>query len=92
MNVVKRDGRKEPVSFDKITQRIDKLCYGLSTDHVCATQIAQKSRQSLMQAIAAVQAKVDAVLTNYPRHCFIFLGPTERVEALQSCPVVGVAL
>ena len=26
MNVVKRDGRKEPVMFDKITARISKLC------------------------------------------------------------------
>lgn len=30
MHVVKRDGRQEPVMFDKITTRIRKLCYGLS--------------------------------------------------------------
>ncbi len=30
MNVVKRDGRKEPVMFDKITSRVRKLCYGLN--------------------------------------------------------------
>lgn len=30
MFVVKRDGRKESVKFDKITARITKLCYGLS--------------------------------------------------------------
>ncbi len=29
MYVVKRDGRKEPVKFDKITARIIKMCYGL---------------------------------------------------------------
>jgi ribonucleoside-diphosphate reductase alpha subunit len=29
MHVVKRDGRKEPVKFDKITARIVKMCYGL---------------------------------------------------------------
>lgn len=29
MYVVKRDGRKEPVKFDKITARIVKMCYGL---------------------------------------------------------------
>lgn len=29
MFVVKRDGRKESVKFDKITARIKKLCYGL---------------------------------------------------------------
>jgi ribonucleoside-diphosphate reductase alpha chain len=30
MYVVKRDGHKEPVMFDKITDRIKKLCYGLN--------------------------------------------------------------
>lgn len=29
MYVVKRDGRKEAVKFDKITARIIKMCYGL---------------------------------------------------------------
>jgi ribonucleoside-diphosphate reductase alpha chain len=30
MYVVKRDGRKEPVMFDKITDRVRKLCYELN--------------------------------------------------------------
>lgn len=30
MFVIKRDGRKESVQFDKITARIKKLCYGLN--------------------------------------------------------------
>ena len=30
MFVLKRDGRKEPVMFDKITARVRKLCYGLN--------------------------------------------------------------
>jgi ribonucleoside-diphosphate reductase alpha chain len=30
MYVIKRDGHKEPVMFDKITDRIKKLCYGLN--------------------------------------------------------------
>ena len=32
MFVIKRDGRKEPVHFDKITARITKLSYGLNPD------------------------------------------------------------
>lgn len=32
--VVKRDGRKEDVHFDKITSRIQKLSYGLNMDFV----------------------------------------------------------
>tara|TARA_Y100000739_G_scaffold130733_2_gene112626 strand:+ start:1310 stop:3793 length:2484 start_codon:yes stop_codon:yes gene_type:complete len=30
MDVLKRDGKKEPVMFDKITARVRKLCYGLN--------------------------------------------------------------
>lgn len=30
MYVLKRDGRKEEIMFDKITARIRKLCYGLN--------------------------------------------------------------
>ncbi len=30
MFVIKRDGKKEPMMFDKITSRVRKLCYGLN--------------------------------------------------------------
>ena len=30
MFVLKRDGKKEPVMFDKITSRVKKMCYGLN--------------------------------------------------------------
>jgi hypothetical protein len=32
MYVVKRDGKQEPVHFDKITSRINKLSYGLNAE------------------------------------------------------------
>lgn len=41
MFVVKRDGRKEAVHFDKITSRIQKLAWNLS-DHVEPVEVAQK--------------------------------------------------
>ena len=31
MYVVKRNGRRESVHFDKITSRVSKLCYGLNS-------------------------------------------------------------
>lgn len=43
MFVVKRDGRKEAVAFDKITSRISKLCYGLDPAFVEPVVIAQKA-------------------------------------------------
>lgn len=44
MFVVKRDGRKEDVKFDKITSRINKLCYGLDSRFVDSIKISQKVR------------------------------------------------
>ena len=41
MQVVKRSGKREDVSFDKITARIKKLCYGLSK-YVDSIEIAKK--------------------------------------------------
>jgi hypothetical protein len=41
MFVIKRDGRKQPVHFDKITSRIKKLCYGLHS-LVDPAEVAQK--------------------------------------------------
>jgi hypothetical protein len=35
-----------------------------------------------LDKIESMRGKVDAVLANYPDHCFIFLGPTDRIEAL----------
>ncbi|TMW55706.1 hypothetical protein Poli38472_010588 [Pythium oligandrum] len=42
MYVLKRDGRQEDVSFDKITARISKLCDGLNADYVDPVKITQK--------------------------------------------------
>ena len=42
MNVIKRDGRKEPIMFDKITARLRKLCYGLDTSYVNIIEVSKK--------------------------------------------------
>ena len=42
MFVIKRDGSKEPVRFEKISNRIRKMTYGLNSDYVDAMEIAQK--------------------------------------------------
>ena len=42
MFVKKRDGSKEAVRFDKISNRIRKVTYGLNSDFVDAMEIAQK--------------------------------------------------
>jgi hypothetical protein len=50
MYVLKRDGRKEPVKFDKITARINKLSYGLNTQF-CDPVSAPWPRAFAQQAI-----------------------------------------
>lgn len=42
MYVIKRDGRREAVHFDKITRRISHLCFGLNADYCSPIGIAQK--------------------------------------------------
>jgi ribonucleoside-diphosphate reductase alpha chain len=42
MHVIKRDGSKEPVRFEKIANRIRKMTYGLNTDYVDPVGVAQK--------------------------------------------------
>lgn len=51
MYVVKRDGRKESVKFDKITARIAKLCYGLNANYVDSAAVAQKVIQGVYDGI-----------------------------------------
>ena len=52
MLVIKRDGRKESVKFDKITARIDKLSYGLNTDFVKTIEIAKKVIDGLYDGVS----------------------------------------
>jgi ribonucleoside-diphosphate reductase alpha chain len=42
MYVIKRDGRRESIKFDKITARIEKLCYGLDAIFVQPIDVAKK--------------------------------------------------
>ena len=50
MFVAKRDGRKEPVMFDKITARIRKLCYGLNK-LVDPTKVAMRVIEGLYDGV-----------------------------------------
>lgn len=67
MYVLKRDGRKETVKFDKITARIQKLCYGLS-DLVNPTNVAMKVIEGIYDGVTtseldSLAAEVAASLT-----------------------------
>ncbi|HSQ84980.1 MAG TPA: ATP cone domain-containing protein, partial [Desulfobacterales bacterium] len=51
MQVIKRNGKREDVSFDKITARIKKLCYGLNPDYVVPVEIAKKVVQGIYDGV-----------------------------------------
>ena len=50
MYVVKRDGRKEPIMFDKITARVRKLCYGFN-ELVDPVKVAMKVIEGLYDGV-----------------------------------------
>ncbi len=54
MYVVKRDGRKEAVRFDKVTARIQKLAYSLS-EHVDTFAVAQKVIEGIYDGVTSSQ-------------------------------------
>ncbi|WP_143305313.1 ribonucleoside-diphosphate reductase subunit alpha [Chitinophaga vietnamensis] len=55
MFVIKRDGRKESVKFDKITARIEKLCYGFNTEYVDSIDVAKKVIQGLYDGVTTTE-------------------------------------
>lgn len=55
MLVIKRDGRRESVKFDKVTARIEKLCYGLDTNYVEPVDIAKKVINGIYDGVTTVE-------------------------------------
>ena len=55
MYVIKRDGRKEPVHFDKITARISKLSFGLNSTFVMPHRVAQAVIQGLYDGVTTTE-------------------------------------
>lgn len=52
MYVIKRDGSKESIKFDKITARIQKLCYALDPVHVNPVEVAMKVIQGIYPGVS----------------------------------------
>ncbi|MGI4020183.1 MAG: ribonucleoside-diphosphate reductase subunit alpha [Janthinobacterium lividum] len=51
MFVIKRDGKVESVKFDKITARVEKLCYGLNSALVDPIDVAKKVIEGLYDGV-----------------------------------------
>ena len=55
MLVIKRDGRRESVKFDKVTARIERLCYGLDLNYVNPINVARKVIDGIHDGVTTVQ-------------------------------------
>ncbi len=51
MYVYTRSGEKEPIKFDKITERIDQLCFDLDKENVDSTKITKKVIEGIFDGI-----------------------------------------
>lgn len=77
MQVVKRNGKRQDVSFDKITARISKMCYGLDQRFVDPTEIAKKVIQGLYDGVSTSEldnlaAETSATMaTKHPEYALL---------------------
>ena len=55
MFVIKRIGKSESVKFDKITARIEKLCYGLDRRFVNSIDVAKKVIEGLYDGVTTTE-------------------------------------
>ena len=70
MYVVKRDGRKELVKFDKVTARVKKLCYGLNPI-VDPTAVALKVVEGIYDGVTTSELDnlaAEVAATNTTKH------------------------
>ena len=55
MYVIKRDGRRESVKFDKITARIEKLSYGLDPTYIQPIEVAKKVVSGIYDGVTTAE-------------------------------------
>lgn len=79
MYVVKRDGRREVVHFDKITARLKKLSYGLNQDHCDPILVAQKVCAGVYKGVTTSQLDelaaetAAAMTTSHPDYAQVWI-------------------
>ncbi|GAB1861964.1 Ribonucleoside-diphosphate reductase [Camponotus japonicus] len=77
MHVIKRNGRKEDVHFDKITSRIAKQCYNLDMNYVDPSAVAIQVIRGLYSGVTTVildnlAAETAATMaTNHPDYAIL---------------------
>ena len=75
MFVIKRDGKKEPIMFDKITARIKKLCYGFN-DLVDPVRVAMRVIEGLYDGVTTSELdNLAAEIAAIGGHHILLIGP-----------------
>ena len=59
--VVKSNGKREEIKFDKITQRIKRQCRELNTTHVSPTEVTRRVAESVIDGITT--AEIDELIS-----------------------------
>ena len=71
MYVIKRDGSREAVRFDKVSNRVKKMTYGLNPDHIDTVEISQKVIAGIYDGITSEELDnlaAETAATLIPRH------------------------
>jgi ribonucleoside-diphosphate reductase alpha chain len=73
MQVVKRDGRRESVSFDKVLRRIQYLCDGLDMSYVEPIEVAKKVIEGIYDGVSTsdldtLSAETAATMASHHPH------------------------
>jgi ribonucleoside-diphosphate reductase alpha chain len=63
MYVVKRNGQREPVYFDKVTRRIEALCFGLDRVYMDPIEVAKKVIEGIYDGVTTEELDVLAAET-----------------------------
>lgn len=55
MYVIKRSGQQEPVMYDKVTERVRKLCYGLNAEYVVPQRVTKYVISGIFDGVTTSQ-------------------------------------
>jgi hypothetical protein len=89
MFVIKRDGRKELVHFDKITARITKLCYGLDENYVEPIVVSQKVVQGVYKGVTT--SELDELAAETAAHLTTLAATRQAPVAPLAAPTTAPA-
>jgi hypothetical protein len=96
MMVTKRDGTLAPVSFDKITERVAKLCWDLNPDYIDPVKIAQSVITGVYNGVTTSEldrltAETGAFFAHLSAQCASSPPRTTASLALTSLSLVSLA-